>query len=229
VSGRILVVDDEPTLVQAIRYALEREGFDVVTAADGREALDAFEAGSCDLIVLDLMLPEVSGLDACREIRTRSAVPIIMLTAKDTELDVVLGLELGADDYMTKPFSMAELLGRIRANLRRRKLDRDQHEPSVRDLGGIRIDLARHEVHVDGKRATLTPSELKLLHLLAQRPEQVYSRQQIMEHLWDTSFVGDDHACDVHISNLRRKLERDPRRPERIVTVRGFGYKLVPV
>jgi two-component system response regulator RegX3 len=152
-----------------------------------------------------------------------------MLTAKDTELDVVLGLELGADDYMTKPFSMAELLGRIRANLRRRQLDRDQHEPSVRELGGIRIDLARHEVRVDGRRVTLTPSELKLLHLLAQRPQQVYSRQQIMEHLWDTSFVGDDHACDVHISNLRRKLERDPRRPERIVTVRGFGYKLVPV
>jgi two-component system response regulator RegX3 len=174
------------------------------------------------------MLPVLSGLDVCRRIRLESAVPIIVLTAKDTELDVVLGLELGADDYMTKPFSTAELLGRIRANLRRRQLDRDGHEPAVRDLGGIRIDLARREVTVDGKRVTLTPSELKLLYLLADRPQQVYSRQQIMEHLWETSFVGDDHACDVHISNLRRKLERDPRRPERIVTVRGFGYKLVP-
>jgi DNA-binding response OmpR family regulator len=142
---------------------------------------------------------------------------------------MVLGLELGADDYMTKPFSMAELLGRIRANLRRGRLDGDQHEPAVRDVGGIRIDRARHEVTVDGKRVTLTPSELKLLHLLAERPQQVYSRQPLLEHLWDTTFVGDDHACDVHVSNLRRKLERDPRRPERIVTVRGFGYKLVPV
>jgi two-component system, OmpR family, response regulator RegX3 len=230
-SARVLVVEDEPTLMQAVAYALRREGFEVTTAGDGERALELFEDEGCDLIVLDLMLPNVSGLDVCRQVRSTSAVPIVMLTAKDTELDVVLGLEVGADDYMTKPFSMAELVGRIRANLRRRELDRDQleTETAVRTLGGVRIDLARHEVTVDGRRVALTPSELRLLHLLADRPQQVYSRRQIMEHLWDSSFVGDEHACDVHISNLRRKVERDPRHPERIVTVRGFGYKLVPV
>jgi two-component system response regulator RegX3 len=228
-SARILVVEDEPTLLQAVTYAVRREGFEALSAADGERALEVFDAEGADLIVLDLMLPKVSGLDVCRQIRATSAVPIVMLTAKDTELDVVLGLEVGADDYMTKPFSMAELIGRIRANLRRRELDRDQLEQTVRTLGGVRIDLARHEVTVDGRRVALTPSELRLLHFLADRPQQVYSRRQIMEHLWDSSFVGDEHACDVHISNLRRKLERDPRRPERIVTVRGFGYKLVPI
>jgi two-component system, OmpR family, response regulator RegX3 len=229
VTARVLVVDDEPAILNAVRYALEREGFAVVAATDGAAALDAFRAEPSDLVVLDLMLPEVPGLEVCRQLRAESAVPIVMLTAKDTELDVVLGLELGADDYVTKPFSMAELLGRIRATLRRRALDRDENEPVIRELGGIRIDLARHEVTVDGRKVALTPSELKLLHLLSDRPEQVYSRRQIMEHLWSSAFVGDEHACDVHISNLRRKLERDARQPERIVTVRGFGYKLVSV
>jgi two-component system response regulator RegX3 len=229
VTARILVVDDEPAILNAVRYALEREGFGVVAATDGAAALDAFRSAPCDLVVLDLMLPELPGLEVCRQIRAESAVPVVMLTAKDTELDVVLGLELGADDYVTKPFSMAELLGRIRATLRRRALDREENEPAIREVGGVRVDLARHEVTVDGRNVALTPSELKLLHLLSDRPEQVYSRRQIMEHLWNSAFVGDEHACDVHISNLRRKLERDPRRPERIVTVRGFGYKLVPV
>ena len=228
-SARILLVDDEPAILQAVRYALERESYAVSTAGDGAEALRVFESSSPDLVVLDLMLPEVSGLDVCREIRGRSAVPIVMLTAKDAETDIVLGLEAGADDYVTKPFSTAELVGRIRAQLRRRLLDRGEEALPAQTVGSLHIDFARHEVSVDGRAVSLTPSELKLLTLLAQRPEQVFTRRQIMEHLWDTSFVGDDHACDVHISNLRRKIETDPARPQRIQTVRGFGYRLVPV
>jgi two-component system response regulator RegX3 len=151
-----------------------------------------------------------------------------MLTAKDAELDRVLGLELGADDYVTKPFSMAELVSRVRAILRRRDLDRSEAETAVREVGGVRIDLARHEVSVDGNPVRLTLSEFKVLALLSETPERVYTRKQVMQHLWESDYVGDEHACDVHVSNLRRKIERDPARPERVVTVRGVGYKLVP-
>jgi two-component system response regulator RegX3 len=155
-------------------------------------------------------------------------VPIIMLTAKDSELDKVVGLAVGADDYVTKPFSALELLGRVRALLRRRELDRREGS-ALRVVGGLRIDFARHEVLVDGEEVSLTLSELKVLRVLAERPEQVVSKREILEQLWQTTHVGDQHACDVHISNLRRKLERDPANPERILTARGLGYKLVAV
>ena len=156
-------------------------------------------------------------------------MPIILLTARDAEVDRVLGLELGADDYVTKPFSMAELVSRVRALLRRRELDRAAAGAAVRQLGGLRLDLARHQVWVDGNAVQLTPSEFKVLALLAEEPEaRLHAAAQIMEHLWQSVFVGDERACDVHVSSLRRKIERDPAQPERIVTVRGVGYKLVP-
>ena len=227
-SARILVVDDEPALLQGLAYALDREHFDVTTAADGEEALETARATEFDLIILDLMLPKVSGVEVCRQIRAESPVPIIMLTAKDSEVDKVVGLEVGADDYVTKPFSALELLGRVRAILRRRELDRGDEVAAVRTIGGLRVDFARHELIVDGEPVSLTPSEFKVLYVLAKRPQEVVSKREILEHLWESTFVGDQHACDVHISNLRRKIERDPRRPERIVTVRGFGYKLLP-
>jgi two-component system response regulator RegX3 len=227
-SARILVVDDEPALVQGLAYALDREHFDVTTAADGEEALETARATEFDLIILDLMLPKVSGVEVCRQIRAESPVPIIMLTAKDSEVDKVVGLEVGADDYVTKPFSALELLGRVRAILRRRELDRGDEVAAVRTIGGLRVDFARHELIVDGEPVSLTPSEFKVLYVLAKRPQEVVSKREILEHLWESTFVGDQHACDVHISNLRRKIERDPRRPQRIVTVRGFGYKLLP-
>jgi DNA-binding response OmpR family regulator len=181
-----------------------------------------------DLVILDLMLPGLSGTEVCRQLRAeRRTVPILMLTAKDAELDRVVGLELGADDYVTKPFSQAELVSRIRALFRRRTYERESTDV-VRQIGGLRLDFARHEVAVDGKQVKLTASEFKVLSLLASEPERVFSRRQVMEYLWESSFVGDEHAADVHISNLRRKIERDSANPERIVTVRSFGYKLVP-
>ncbi len=174
------------------------------------------------------MLPRMSGTEVCRRLRAESAVPIIMLTAKGAELDRVLGLEIGADDYVTKPFSMAELIGRIRAILRRRDLDRSG-ATSVMRVGGLELDPIRHEAKVDGELRRLTPSEFKLLLLLAEDPERVFSRREIMQHLWDSSYVGDQRACDIHISNLRQKIEPDPANPARVVTVRGVGYKLAVV
>jgi len=227
-SPRVLVVDDEPALLQGLTYALTREHFDVTTATDGEAALEAARSQDFDVIILDLMLPKLSGVEVCRQLRAESAVPIIMLTAKDSEVDKVVGLEVGADDYVTKPFSALELLGRVRAILRRRELDRTDGSASVLTIGGLRVDFARHELVVDGEPVSLTPSEFKVLYVLAQTPEEVVSKRSILEHLWESTFVGDQHACDVHISNLRRKVERDPSQPERIVTVRGFGYKLVP-
>jgi two-component system response regulator RegX3 len=228
-SPRVLLVDDEPDIVDPVTYALEREGFDVKSAADGTTALDLARTELFDVVVLDIMLPGVSGIDVCRTLRSESDVPIVMLTARDSEVDRVLGLELGADDYVTKPFSTAELVSRIRAILRRREIDRAPTTESEIRVGGIVIDLARHVVQVDGRKVDLTPSEFKLLLLLAGEPERVFSRQQIMEHLWQTPYIGDTRACDAHISNLRGKLERDRTHPERIVTVRETGYKLVPV
>jgi two-component system response regulator RegX3 len=229
VSGRILLADDEPDIVAAVEFALGREGFEIVPVGDGEAALDAARSGSFDLLILDAMMPKLSGFDVCRTVRAESDVPVIMLTARDAEIDRVLGLELGADDYVVKPFSMSELVSRVRALLRRRELDRQARGPAVRQLGGIRIDYARHLVSVDGRPVDLTASEFKLLALLADEPERVFTREQIMEHLWQTPYFGDTRACDVHVSNLRRKLERDPARPERVVTVRGVGYKLVAV
>jgi two-component system response regulator RegX3 len=228
VTGRVLVVDDDPGILEVVAYSLTSEGFEVETARDGATALEQAMEDTHDLVILDLMLPGLSGTEVCRRLRAeRRTVPILMLTAKDGELDRVLGLELGADDYVTKPFSQAELLSRVRAIFRRREYERESTDV-IRQIGGLRLDFARHEVVVDGKPARLTASEFKVLTLLASEPERVFSRRQVMEYLWESSYVGDEHAADVHISNLRRKIERDSAHPERIVTVRSFGYKLVP-
>jgi two-component system response regulator RegX3 len=225
-SPRILVVDDEPSLVRGLTYALEREGFEVCVATDGEAAVQATVSQAIDVVVLDLMLPKLSGEDACRQIRARSDVPIIMLTAKDSERELIQGLEIGADDYMTKPFSASELIGRISAMLRRRELDFAANTELVRNVGGIKIDLVKDEVTIDGERVSLTPSEFKILNFLASAPDAAYTRRQIMEHLWGSTFTADEHTCEVHVSSLRRKIERDPSSPERLVTVRGVGYTL---
>ena len=228
-SSSVLVVDDDPGVLDVVSFMLRREGFDVDEETEGTAALAAARDRRYDIVILDVMLPGMSGTDICRELRAESDVPILMLTARDAEVDRVLGLELGADDYVTKPFSAVELLSRVRAILRRRELDRANGIGSaVRDLGGLHIDLSRHEVLVDGKRVHLTLSEFKVLALLAEQPDAVVSRKELMQHLWASEHVGDEHACEVHISNLRRKIERDPSEPQRLVTVRGLGYKLIP-
>jgi two-component system response regulator RegX3 len=225
--GKILIADDEPSVRDSVGYALDQEGFDVTPAVDGTEAEELLAGDfDFDLLILDIMMPGASGLDICREVRSRSAVPIILLTAKDAEVDKVVGLEVGADDYVTKPFSVRELLGRVRAMLRRRELDRSPVPESSKIVSGpVTIDLARHVVTIDGQTVSLTRSEFQLLRLLAARPGEVFKRSQIMEELWQTEFDGDERACDVHISNLRQKVEADPQRPELVLTVRGIGYK----
>jgi two-component system, OmpR family, response regulator RegX3 len=230
-TGRILVADDETSVRDAVGYALEQEGFDVTLAVDGDDAEEKLAGDSevaFDLLVLDILMPGRSGLDICRDVRARSPVPIILLTAKDAEVDKVVGLEVGADDYVTKPFSVRELLGRVRAQLRRRELDRSSsvREGKTIEAGPVRIDLGRHLVTVHGEPVNLTRSEFQVLRLLAERPGQVFSRLEIMEELWQSEFSGDVRACDVHISNLRQKVERDPQDPELVLTVRGVGYRL---
>jgi two-component system response regulator RegX3 len=227
--NRILVVDDEPAIRDAVAYALRSDGFEVDEAAEGETALERALSGEHDVVVLDLMLPGMSGTEVCRRIRAESPVPVIMLTARGAEIDRVLGLEVGADDYVTKPFSMAELIGRIRAILRRRELDQSGGGDGLLRIGSLELDPLRHEARIGGEQKRLTPSEFKLLMLLADEPGRVYSRREIMQHLWDSEYVGDQRACDIHISNLRQKLEDDPANPERIVTVRGIGYKLAAV
>jgi DNA-binding response OmpR family regulator len=224
---RILVAEDEAAILDAVTYTLRGEGYDVEGVQDGEQALTEALAGDFDLLVLDLMLPKLAGTEVCRRVRAESALPIIMLTARSAEADRVLGLEIGADDYVPKPFSMPELVGRVRALLRRRELDRGG--AALRRVGGLELDPYRYRVLVDGEERDLTPSEFKLLALLASQPERAFSRREIMQHLWDSAYVGDQRACDLHVSNLRRKVERDPARPERIVTVRGVGYKLAAV
>lgn len=226
-AGKILIADDEPSVRDSVGYALNQEGFEVTPAVDGTEAEELLAGDfDYDLLILDIMMPGASGLDICREVRSRSAVPIILLTAKDAEVDKVVGLEVGADDYVTKPFSVREVLGRVRAMLRRRELDRSPLPESSKIVSGpVTIDLARHVVTIHGKTVSLTRSEFQLLRLLAARPGEVFTRSQIMEELWQTEFDGDERACDVHISNLRQKVETDPQRPELVLTVRGIGYK----
>jgi two-component system, OmpR family, response regulator RegX3 len=225
---RILIADDEPSVREAVGYSLNQEGFEVTLAEDGDDADSKLQGEiEFDLLILDIMMPGRSGLDLCRDIRNRSPIPIILLTAKDAEVDKVVGLEVGADDYVTKPFSVRELIGRVRAQLRRRELDRSQSADSGQmiDAGSVRIDLARHLVTVRGEPVNLTRSEFQVLRLLADRPGQVFSRKEIMEELWQTEFRGDVRACDVHISNLRQKVERDPQKPELVLTVRRVGYR----
>jgi two-component system response regulator RegX3 len=228
-TTRILLADDEPDLVDPLVYVLRQHGFEVTAVPDGERALFEARRGGYDVLICDVLMPGMLGTDVCRLVRAESDLPIILLTAKDAEVDRVLGLELGADDYVTKPFSAAELVSRVRALLRRRELDRTASPTATLKVGGLSIDYARHEVEADGESVLLTPSEFTVLSLLAESPGQVFSRGQIMERLWQSPHTGDGRAADVHISNLRRKVERDPGRPTRIVTVREFGYKLMPV
>jgi DNA-binding response OmpR family regulator len=225
-AGRILIVEDETAMQYAISRALEKEGFAVDVAADGEAGLHAAQEHEYDVVLLDWILPKLSGIDVCRMLRAESAVPIIMLTARETEVDRVLGLELGADDYVAKPFSSAELVSRIRALIRRRALEQRRHR-QVRTLGGLILDATRHRVEVEGRPVQLTPTEFRLLALLASEPERVFSRDEIMRHLWESAFVGDRRNVDVHVRNLREKIERDRSQPERLVTVRGVGYQLL--
>jgi two-component system, OmpR family, response regulator RegX3 len=225
---RVLVVDDEPTILESVTYALEQEGFDVCTAADGESALAAARAQRFDAVVLDVMLPGLSGTEVCRRLRADSTVPILMLTARTAEVDRVVGLEVGADDYVTKPFSIRELVARIHAVLRRRRLDRDE-EGAYRRIGSLELDFRRHEVRVDGSTVVLTPTEFKLLSLLASEPERVFGRRELMRELWESDHVGDERNVDAHVVHLRRKVEDDPAQPRRILTVRGVGYRLAAV
>ena len=227
-TARVLLADDEPDILAPVSYALRRAGYEVDAVDDGEAALEAARTTGYDAVILDVMMPKLSGTEVCRRLRAESSVPIIMLTAKDAEVDRVVGLEIVADDYVTKPFSVRELVSRVGAVLRRRELDRTDSQPTLQ-VGGITLDLPKHEVTVDGREVQLTPSEFKLLALLAERPGQVFSRRQLLEHLWQSPHIGTERACDVHISNLRRKVERDPAHAERILTVREVGYKLVPV
>ena len=227
-TARILVVEDEPAIGDAVAYAVRSEGYEVDTERDGGAALAATRDDGYDLVVHDVMLPDLSGVEVCRRLRQESDVPILMLTARDGEVDRVLGLEAGADDYVTKPFSMAELLSRIRAILRRRELDRVAVVRKPARIGAIELLGDEHELTVEGRPVHLTPSEFKLVALLASEPGRVFSRREIVRHLWESAYVADERACDTHIWSVRRKIERDPGRPERLVTVRGIGYKLVP-
>jgi two-component system response regulator RegX3 len=229
VTARVLVVEDEATIRRAVGYALRRDGFDVEESGDGGHALAlAGRDDGFDVVILDLGLPTVSGTEVLRRLRAAGPVPIIVLTAHGAESDRVLGLELGADDYVTKPFSMAELMSRVRAILRRCELEATRSD-AVRTIGGVQIDLGRHQVRVDGHSVYLTGSQFKLLALLAEHPGEVVSRQAIMRRLWDSDYAGGEHVCDVHVSNLRHKIERDPSHPQRIMTLRGVGYVLVEV
>ena len=226
--GRILIVEDDSTHRYAISRLLEKDGFAVDVVDDGEAGIDAARSVEYDVVLLDWMLPKMSGIDVCRTLRAESPVPIIMLTAKGSETERVLGLELGADDYMTKPFSSAELVSRIRSVMRRRAIDMGD-DRRRRVVGGIVLDLVRHRTEVDGHPVALTPTEFRMMSLLASDPERVFSREDIMRHLWESAFIGDTRNVDVHVRNVRRKIERDPAEPERLVTVRGVGYQLRPV
>jgi len=225
-SATILLVDDEESVQKLLTYPLERDGYRVVQARDGDEALARFDAESVDLVVLDVMLPKLDGLEVCKRLRARSTVPIVMLTARGDELDTVVGLELGADDYITKPFSIREFRSRIRALLRRASTPRQEpKEEEVIEVDGLRIDPARRSVEVEGTPVQLTYVEFELLRTLAQRPGRVLSRQALLEALWGGSDYREPRTIDVHVRHLREKLESDPREPRFILTVRGVGYR----
>jgi DNA-binding response OmpR family regulator len=225
-APRILLVDDELSVQKLLTYPLRKEGYQVVPALDGREALSRLREDSFDLVVLDVMLPHVDGFDVCRQIRSRSTVPIIMLTAKTEELDKVLGLELGADDYITKPFSVREFRSRVRAVLRRAALTRpeDQHEEPI-DLGDLQIVFEKRQVTARGHAAQLTYVEFEILAALAGSPGHVFTRTMLLERVWGDASYRDPRTVDVHIRHLREKLESEPKHPELILTVRGVGYR----
>ncbi len=222
-----MVVDDEDSLLEAIRYALSREGMEVVTARDGGQAVLDFERERPDLLVLDLMLPGLSGWDVCRRVRASSQVPILMLTARDNEVDRVVGLEMGADDYVTKPFSLRELVARVRALLRRAGQVQAQSRAngSVIEAAGIRLDQERHEVTVRGEPVSLPLKEFELLEILMENRNRVLTRQTLIDRIWGFDYVGDTKTLDVHVKRLRARLEEDRHDPKLIVTVRGVGYR----
>ena len=221
---RILIVEDEPSLAEPLAFLLQREGYDTEIAADGRSALTAFDRSGADLVLLDLMLPGLSGTEVCRALRSRSSVPVIMLTAKDSEVDKVVGLELGADDYVTKPYSGRELVARIRAVLRRHGEPADP-VPTTVEAGPVRLDVDRHLVSVDGRPVSLPLKEFELLELLLRNAGRVLTRGQLIDRVWGSDYVGDTKTLDVHIKRLRGKVEPEPAAPRHIVTVRGLGYK----
>ncbi|WEV77706.1 response regulator transcription factor [Janibacter cremeus] len=221
---RILVVEDEVSFSDPLSYLLEKEGYDVEVAENGPDAVSSFEADGADLVLLDLMLPGLSGIDVCRTIRQRSNVPVIMLTAKDGEIDKVVGLEIGADDYVTKPYSSRELLARIKAVLRRRA-EPEELVPSTIEGGPVRMDVDRHVVAVDGEQIQLPLKEFELLEMLLRNAGRVLTRVQLIDRVWGSDYVGDTKTLDVHVKRLRAKVEPDPAKPVHIVTVRGLGYK----
>jgi DNA-binding response OmpR family regulator len=224
-SSTILLVDDEDSIQKLLAYPLEREGFRVLQARDGAEALERFASERVDLVVLDVMLPKLDGLEVCKRLRAESEVPIIMLTARDDELDKVLGLELGADDYITKPFSIREFRSRVRALLRRAAVPRQAEVGEVISAGALDIDLARRSVEVRGTPVQLTYVEFELLRTLASHPGRVYSRRMLLEALWGSADYREPRTIDVHVRHLREKLEDDAAEPEYILTVRGVGYR----
>ncbi|GAB2605208.1 response regulator transcription factor [Pseudactinotalea suaedae] len=226
----ILVVEDEDAYREPLTFQLNREGFQVVAVATGPAALEAFEENTIDLVLLDLMLPGMSGVEVCRELRLRSKVPVIMVTAKDSEIDKVVGLELGADDYVTKPYSFRELLARVRAVLRRG----GEATPEAEDdglglltVGSIRMDTDRHVVTVEGEEVALPLREFELLEMFLRNPDRVLTRGQLIDRVWGSNYVGDTKTLDVHVKRIRGKIEPDPSDPRVLVTVRGLGYKLV--
>jgi two-component system response regulator MtrA len=222
--GRVLVVDDDTALAEMLGIVLRGEGFEPFFCADGAEALDAFRSARPDLVLLDLMLPGKDGIEVCRQIRAESGTPIVMLTAKSDTVDVVLGLESGADDYVVKPFKPKELVARVRARLRRV----DEPAPEVLEIGDVTIDVAGHSVRRDGRMIGLTPLEFDLLVALARKPWQVFTREVLLEQVWGYRHAADTRLVNVHVQRLRSKIEKDPERPEIVVTVRGVGYKAGP-
>jgi two-component system response regulator RegX3 len=223
---KILIVEDESSFSEALEFLLGKEGFSVITAATGSEALKKFEQGGIDLILLDLMIPEISGTEVCRQIRAKSKVPIIMLTAKDSEVDKVVGLEIGADDYVTKPYSARELVARINAVLRRNGSESTSVESGVITVQGIRMDIDRHQVSVNGIPVSLPLKEFELLEFLMRNAGRVLTRIQLIDRVWGSDYVGDTKTLDVHIKRIRAKIEVDPANPKIIQTVRGLGYKM---
>jgi two-component system response regulator RegX3 len=227
-APRVLLVEDEAPLAESIAYTLVREGLSVTTAPDGERALERFRSEPPHIVILDLMLPKLAGLDVCRAIRAESQVPILILTAKDSEADKVAGLELGADDYVTKPFSMRELVSRVRAHLRRAGMGQPARLPEGRLAGGpVELDPASHVVLSRGEPIQLTPKEFELLELLLQRKGRLLTRQFLIEEIWGPGYVGDTKTLDVHVKRVRQKIEPDPHHPRHLLTIRGLGYKFV--
>ncbi|MFN8072576.1 MAG: response regulator transcription factor [Mycobacterium sp.] len=222
---RVLVVEDEESLADPLAYLLRKEGFETTVVADGPSALAEFDRAGADIVLLDLMLPGMSGTDVCKQLRARSSVPVIMVTARDSELDKVLGLELGADDYVTKPYSARELIARIRAVLRR-GAEAEEIGDTVLESGPVRMDIERHIVSVDGEQIALPLKEFDLLEYLMRNKGRVLTRGQLIDRVWGADYVGDTKTLDVHVKRLRAKIETDPANPVRLVTVRGLGYKL---